>query len=81
MAERRGFEPRERVAPLNGFRDRPDQPLWHLSANIVTNFLSTRYDVNNSLKWKKYRQSSTKKLMIFIKFYNHNGQNINSALF
>jgi hypothetical protein len=31
MAERQGFEPWTRVTPRNGFRDRPDQPLWHLS--------------------------------------------------
>jgi hypothetical protein len=31
MAERQGFEPWARVTPRNGFRDRPDQPLWHLS--------------------------------------------------
>jgi hypothetical protein len=31
MAERQGFEPWEQENPFNGFRDRPDQPLWHLS--------------------------------------------------
>src|SRR6185437_13723587 len=32
LAEREGFEPsRPRKGP-NGFRDRPDRPLWHLSA-------------------------------------------------
>ena len=35
MAERLGFEPRARVTPRNGFRDRPYQPLWHLSAKSV----------------------------------------------
>ena len=29
-AERKGFEPLERIA-FNGFRDRPIRPLWHLS--------------------------------------------------
>ncbi len=31
-SEREGFEPSE-GKPLNGFRDRPIQPLWHLSFN------------------------------------------------
>ena len=31
MAERLGFEPRVTPKSHNGFRDRPDQPLWHLS--------------------------------------------------
>ncbi len=31
MAERQGFEPWDGKA-INGFRDRPIQPLWHLSA-------------------------------------------------
>ena len=34
LAERGGFEPPERNA-LNGFRDRPIQPLWHLSSGIL----------------------------------------------
>jgi hypothetical protein len=33
MAERQGFEPWAREISRNGFRDRPDQPLWHLSVN------------------------------------------------
>jgi hypothetical protein len=36
LAEREGFEPsRPRKGP-NGFRDRPDRPLWHLSAVLGT---------------------------------------------
>ncbi len=31
MAEREGFEPSARLATHNGFRDRPIQPLLHLS--------------------------------------------------
>ena len=31
MAERVGFEPTVRLATDNGFRDRPDRPLRHLS--------------------------------------------------
>ncbi len=31
LAERLGFEPRVTQKSHNGFRDRPDQPLWHLS--------------------------------------------------
>jgi hypothetical protein len=31
MAERQGFEPWDSKA-INGFRDRPIRPLWHLSA-------------------------------------------------
>jgi hypothetical protein len=31
MAERQGFEPWVTQKSHNGFRDRPDQPLWHLS--------------------------------------------------
>ena len=31
LAERQGFEPWDGKA-INGFRDRPIQPLWHLSA-------------------------------------------------
>ena len=30
MAERQGFEPWDDIA-VSGFRDRPIQPLWHLS--------------------------------------------------
>ena len=30
-AEREGFEPSMTLTGHNGFRDRPDQPLWHLS--------------------------------------------------
>ena len=29
LAEEEGFEPSIGVAPYTGFRDRPDQPLWH----------------------------------------------------
>ena len=32
LAERVGFEPTEPREGLNGFRDRPIRPLWHLSA-------------------------------------------------
>jgi hypothetical protein len=32
MAEREGFEPSVPRKGHNGFRDRPDRPLWHLSA-------------------------------------------------
>lgn len=32
-AERQGFEPWSRFPSGNGFRDRPIQPLWHLSKN------------------------------------------------
>jgi hypothetical protein len=31
LAEREGFEPSVTLTGHNGFRDRPDQPLWHLS--------------------------------------------------
>jgi hypothetical protein len=31
MAERQGFEPWVPIG-YNGFRDRPNRPLWHLSA-------------------------------------------------
>ena len=31
MAERVGFEPTDPRKGVNGFRDRPDRPLWHLS--------------------------------------------------
>ena len=30
-AERQGFEPWDPVTRVNGFRDRPIRPLWHLS--------------------------------------------------
>ena len=33
LAERVGFEPTEPREGLNGFRDRPIRPLWHLSAH------------------------------------------------
>src|SRR6185312_15149116 len=32
VAEREGFEPSRPLTRPNGFRDRPDRPLWHLSA-------------------------------------------------
>src|SRR5471030_2203339 len=32
LAERQGFEPWRPLTGPNGFRDRPDRPLWHLSA-------------------------------------------------
>ena len=35
MAERRGFEPPERVKPFNGLANRRLQPLGHLSAKIA----------------------------------------------
>ena len=35
LAEREGFEPSVRNKPHNGFRDRPDQPLLHLSYSIL----------------------------------------------
>ena len=31
VAEREGFEPSDRLMAVNGFRDRPVQPLRHLS--------------------------------------------------
>ncbi len=31
VAEREGFEPSDPVTQVNGFRDRPIRPLWHLS--------------------------------------------------
>ena len=31
VAEREGFEPSVPRKGYNGFRDRPDRPLWHLS--------------------------------------------------
>ena len=34
MAERVGFEPTVERKPYFGFRDRPIQPLWHLSKNL-----------------------------------------------
>ena len=36
VAERKGFEPLERKA-FNGFRDRPDRPLRHLSQTFLQN--------------------------------------------
>ena len=36
MAERLGFEPRIRVTPDNGFRDRRIRPLCHLSQKMPT---------------------------------------------
>ncbi len=35
LAERVGFEPTEPRERLNGFRDRPIRPLWHLSAALL----------------------------------------------
>lgn|GEM_PF-6803306 len=37
LAERVGFEPTSRCYARNGFRDRPDQPLWHLSYSCGSN--------------------------------------------
>ncbi len=31
LAERQGFEPWDPLTRINGFRDRPIRPLWHLS--------------------------------------------------
>jgi hypothetical protein len=31
IAERQGFEPWDLLTGVNGFRDRPIRPLWHLS--------------------------------------------------
>jgi hypothetical protein len=31
FAERQGFEPWDLLTGVNGFRDRPIRPLWHLS--------------------------------------------------
>ena len=39
MAERQGFEPWARETPRNGFRDRPFQPLRHLSTLFIINDL------------------------------------------
>ena len=33
LAERVGFEPTVTRKGYNGFRDRPNRPLWHLSIN------------------------------------------------
>ena len=35
-AERQGFEPWDPGKGVNGFRDRPIRPLWHLSSEWVT---------------------------------------------
>ena len=35
-AERQGFEPWDPVTGVNGFRDRPIRPLWHLSEVSVS---------------------------------------------
>ena len=37
LAERQGFEPWVTQKSHNGFRDRPDQPLWHLSVRSRRN--------------------------------------------
>lgn len=37
MAEGEGFEPSKDVTALNGFRDRPIQPLWHPSGAARAN--------------------------------------------
>ena len=34
LAERVGFEPTVARKDHNGFRDRPDNPLWHLSVHM-----------------------------------------------
>src|SRR5256885_11232224 len=36
LAEREGFEPSEPLTGFNGFRDRPVQPLRHLSGVVFT---------------------------------------------
>ena len=35
QAERQGFEPWDPCKGVNGFRDRPIRPLWHLSERGV----------------------------------------------
>jgi hypothetical protein len=35
FAERQGFEPWDLLTGVNGFRDRPIRPLWHLSGEGV----------------------------------------------
>ena len=46
QAERQGFEPWDPLTRVNGFRDRPIRPLWHLSgfgvAKIGTIWLRTK---------------------------------------
>jgi|WetSurMetagenome_2_1015567.scaffolds.fasta_scaffold120258_2 hypothetical protein len=34
LAERQGFEPWDPFTGVNGFRDRPIRPLWHLSGQF-----------------------------------------------
>ena len=41
LAEREGFEPSEPRKGFNGFRDRPVQPLRHLSAGVFTGFTAS----------------------------------------
>jgi hypothetical protein len=49
MAERLGFEPRARVTPRNGFRDRPYQPLWHLSVRAFNYMINMQVDGDKPL--------------------------------
>jgi hypothetical protein len=42
LAEREGFEPSKPLTGLNGFRDRPVQPLRHLSAAVFTRSYGVR---------------------------------------
>ena len=38
QAERVGFEPTEAGEGYNGFRDRPNRPLWHLSHQLPADY-------------------------------------------
>jgi hypothetical protein len=72
LAERLGFEPRVTQKSHNGFRDRPIQPLWHLSVrarhqvawrdyNKETGFLQLPYrNVNQSGKIPPQSSSKSK---------------------
>src|SRR5712671_2133357 len=47
MAERVGFEPTVPLTGHNGFRDRPDRPLWHLSVLRSCSVIRRRGDYLN----------------------------------
>src|SRR5262245_49611812 len=47
LAEREGFEPSVPRKGYNGFRDRPDRPLWHLSGGNDINDLGYCFPSSN----------------------------------
>jgi hypothetical protein len=60
-AERVGFEPTVAGEGYNGFRDRPNRPLWHLSYQLPANYIKPGLNHPGSLHRSNSAIKSLKK--------------------